>query len=202
MILFLLTNITNNIWYRPYHTANLNWWYLGHIYIDVVKNVGDDMCWWKLQDVCDSFWHFKRRAPILIRCQQDRNSVTISLSPSYVTIFLELYWLHKCNRIHHIRHISIQITIKLSWLSKSFLSLYLTFIFFHCMSAHQHLRHFYEYLWRLELEFRIEKTVSQRDSSIHPLSNPPLSAQIRNCICHLGLVQGGVSRTLEFSFFS
>ena len=128
--------------------------------------------------------------------------MTISLSPSYVTIFLELYWLHKCNRIHHIRHISIQITIKLSWLSKSFLSLYLTFIFFHCMSAHQHLRHFYEYLWRLELEFRIEKTVSQRDSSIHPLSNPPLSAQIRNCICHLGLVQGGVSRTLEFSFFS
>ena len=35
-----------------------------------------------------------------------------------------------------------------------------------------------------------------------PFVKPPLSAQIRNCICHLGLVQGGVSRTLEFSFFS
>ena len=73
---------------------------------------------------------------------------------------------------YNMTHISIQITIKLSWILKSFLSLYLTFFFFHSMSAHQHLRHFYEYLWRLELEFRIEKTVSQRDSSIHPLSTP------------------------------
>ena len=81
-------------------------------------------------------------------------------------------YLRKCNRIHHIRHISKQIMANLSWISKSFLSLYLTFLYFHCMSAHQHLRHFCEYLWRLELEFWIEKTVSQRDSSIHPLSNP------------------------------
>ena len=81
-------------------------------------------------------------------------------------------YLRKCNRIHHIRHISKQIMINLSSISKSFLSLYLTFLYFHCMSAHQHLRHFCEYLWRLELEFWIEKTVSQRDSSIHPLSNP------------------------------
>lgn len=81
-------------------------------------------------------------------------------------------YLRKCNRIHHIRHISKQIMINLSWISKSFLSLYLTFLYFHCMSAHQNLRNFCEYLWRLELEFWIEMTVSQRDSSIHPLSNP------------------------------